>query len=66
MSMDEKRYSRSVYSILDFLGDVGGLLSILIPIGGGIAAVLDYLFDRTLYYFIIKMVFFNRKSNDPK
>ena len=34
MSMDTKQYNRSVYSILDFFGDVGGLLSILIPIGG--------------------------------
>ena len=67
MSMDTKEYSRSVYSILDFLGDVasGGLLSILLPIGGIIVASLDYLTDRTLDVFIIKMVFFNRKSNDP-
>ena len=53
MSMDTKEFSRSVYSILDFLGDVGGLLSILLPIGGIIVASIDHLFDRTLYDFII-------------
>ena len=41
MSFDTKLYTRSVYSILDFLGDVGGLLSILFPIGGVIVAILD-------------------------
>ena len=48
MSMDTKQYNRSVYSILDFLGDVGGLLSILLPIGGALIALLDELFNRTL------------------
>ena len=41
MSLDTKQYTRSVYSILDFLGDVGGLLSILLPIGGAFISLLD-------------------------
>ena len=57
MSFDTKLYTRSIYSILDFLGDVGGLLSILFPIGGVIVAILDYLFDQTLDDFIMKEVF---------
>ena len=61
MSMDTKQYNRSVYSILDFLGDVGGLLSILLPIGGALIALLDELFNRTLDSYIIKQVFFNDK-----
>ena len=61
MSMDTKQYNRSVYSILDFLGDVGGLLSILLPIGGALIALLDELFNRTLDSYIIKQVFFNEK-----
>ena len=59
MSLDTKSYKRSVYSILDFLGDVGGLLSILLPIGGVIVAFLDELFNRTLDSYVIKKVFFN-------
>ena len=64
MSFDTKLYTRSVYSILDFLGDVGGLLSILLPIGGVIVAFLDYLFQQTLDDFIMKEVF--PKINKPK
>ena len=59
--MDTKQYSRSVYSVLDFFGDVGGLLSILLPIGGAIIASLDGLLNRTLDTYIITKVFFNKK-----
>ena len=62
MSLDTKQYSRSVYSILDFLGDVGGLLSILLPIGGAFIALIDELFSRTLDSYIITKVFFYRKK----
>ena len=61
MSFDTKQYTRSVYSILDFLGDVGGLLSILLPIGGALISLLDQLFDRTLDSYIISKVFFKAK-----
>ena len=61
MSLDTKQYTRSVYSILDFLGDIGGLLSILLPIGGALIALLDQLFDRTLDSYIIKKVFFETR-----
>ena len=61
MSMDTKQYNRSVYSIFDFLGDVGGLLSILLPIGGALIGLLDELFDRTLDSYIMMQVFFKKK-----
>ena len=63
MSLDTKQYSRSVYSILDFLGDVGGLLSILLPIGGAFISLLDELFDRTLDSYIVKKVFFKTEQS---
>ena len=63
MSLDTKTYSRSVYSILDFLGDVGGLLSILLPIGWALIALLDVLFNLTLNSYIITKVFFDRKNS---
>ena len=44
MSLDTKQYNRSVYSVLNFLGDVGGLFSILLPIGGALIALLDEFF----------------------
>ena len=33
MSMDQMNWTRSTYSILDWLGDLGGLLDILLKIG---------------------------------
>lgn len=67
MSLDTKSYKRSVYSILDFLGDLGGLLSILLPIGGIIVAFLDELFNRTLDSYVFRKVFYNqRKSKKPE
>ena len=44
ISLDTKQYNRSVYSVLNFLGDVGGLFSILLPIGGAFIALLDEFF----------------------
>ena len=61
MSLDTKQYNRSVYSVLDFFGDIGGLLSIMLPIGGALVALLDEIFDRTLDNFIIQKVFFNKR-----
>ena len=64
LSLDTKQYSRSVYSVLDFFGDVGGLLSILLPIGGAFISLLDALLDRTLDSYLVKKVFF--KTELPK
>lgn len=33
MSMDQMNWTRSTYSLLDWLGDLGGLLVILLKIG---------------------------------
>ena len=59
--MDTKLYTRSVYSVLDFLGDVGGLFSILLPIGGTLIALLDEFFNQTLDSYIIEKVFYKKK-----
>ena len=63
MSFDTKQYTRSVYSILDFLGDVGGLLSILLPIGGAFISLLDQIFDRTLDSYLISKVFYTTSQS---
>ena len=41
LSLDKQRYSRSTYSSLDWLGDVGGLFGILVSIGGLIVQPLS-------------------------
>ena len=43
MNQDTKQHNRSVYSILDFLGDVGGLSSILLSIGASVTQFISYL-----------------------
>ena len=40
MSMDSTSHIRSIYSPLDFLGDVGGLADALYAIGSGIVFLL--------------------------
>ena len=53
MSLDKVEYSRSIYSLLDFLGDVGGLSSILLEIG----LSLGFLFSPALDEFLASNIF---------
>ena len=39
-SLDVVSHQRSIYSVFDFLGDIGGLSEILRLIGSGITAIL--------------------------
>ena len=52
MSLNEVSYNRSIYSILDFLGDVGGLLSILLDFGRILVMIPSFLFGSLLQKFI--------------
>ena len=52
MSLDHVFYSRSIYSILDLLGDVGGLYSILLDIGCALVSTLSFLFGSPFLKFI--------------
>ena len=45
---------RTVYTSLDFLGDVGGLMSILIDIG---SFVLMFLSGNGLHYMLLSQIF---------
>ena len=40
MSLNRIEYTRTVYSFMDFLGDLGGLFSALGPFFGSLVAVL--------------------------
>ena len=62
MSLNTKHHIRSVYSILDFLGDVGGLLSILISIGGVIINTFYMCFLTLTEISVIQKVFEGHQS----
>lgn len=57
MSLNKRNHIRSVYSVLDFLGDVGGLLSILISIGGVIINIFNMFVLTLTDLSIIQRVF---------
>ena len=42
VSLDQVRISRSAFSMLDFLGDIGGLFGALNAIFGGIVIALQF------------------------
>ena len=51
-------HNRSVYSVLDWLGDVGGLYSILIGLGHFIVTTIyNYIFGSRLEAFLITKIF---------
>ena len=41
MNLDKKRFSRQTYSLLDWLGDIGGLSDALLPIVGLLVSPLS-------------------------
>ena len=51
-SLDVIYYERSVYRVLDLLGDVGGLLAILLGLGDLLVYVLINVTGETLYKYI--------------
>ena len=61
MSLNTVSYSRSIYSVFDLLGDVGGLYSILLDIGAIIAMIPAFVFGSSLDRFLRSEIF-NIKS----
>ena len=45
---------RTVYTFLDWLGDIGGLMSILIDVGG---IIMMFIIGNGIKYMLIKEVF---------
>ena len=62
MSLNTVSHNRSVYSILDFLGDVGGLYSILMNIGSLAILVPSFLFGSLMDKFLAKRIFNGRNQ----
>ena len=54
ISLDTKLHNRSVYSILDFLGDVGGFLSILLTMGSWFIALVSLLSSSFLERHVVR------------
>ena len=63
-------YSRAVYTLLDLLGDVGGVIDALKLIGFMIVTILsngdfnDYLISKLFYQFTKSENDFNRSSHE--
>ena len=49
MNLNRNQFTRTVYNVMDFMGDIGGLFSALGLFFGSIVAVLQY---RGMYMFI--------------
>ena len=62
MSLNVKQHVRSVYSILDFLGDVGGLFSILLSIGSLVVSAYSMI-SSPLEDFLSSKVFQSSEVN---
>ena len=54
MSLDTHEHTRSVYSILDLLGDIGGLYSILYSIGLLIIQMMPYVFGSSKFDLLLQ------------
>ena len=54
-------HQRNIYSPLDYLGDVGGLLDAMIAIGSAFVTLIHYLFGNGLTASLIKQIF--KKDN---
>ena len=57
MSLNTVLYTRSIYSVLDFLGDVGGLYSILMSLCQIIVGIPTFLFGSKLQKFLADKIF---------
>ena len=52
-------YTRTVYSVFDFLGDIGGFHGALVPTFAGLVYILQY---RGSYMFLMQDMLFNDPS----
>ena len=66
MSLDTQEHIRSVYSILDFLGDVGGLNSILLSIGQFFMTAISFIFGSALEKMMKASIFENKNQKRPE
>ena len=64
MSVDRQVYERSVYTALDWLGDVGGLLDGLREIGFWLITLVWWVIGNPLEAFLLERVFKKDRNSD--
>ena len=68
MSLSNVKHSRSIYSALDFLGDVGGLYSILLDISSILISLIYWFTGDAVSMFLRRNLFTvqgsDRENND--
>ena len=57
MSLDTVVHSRTIYNVFDWLGDIGGLMGILVSIGGFIMSLHTFSFGSKLDKLLIRNLF---------
>ena len=57
MGENEKHHTRTVYSLLDFLGDIGGLSDALSKIGSIIFGIVQLFTGSGLSQYLLKNIF---------
>ena len=57
MSLDIVNHSRSIYTVLDLIGDIGGLYSLLRRIGSPIMGLFTFMYGSKLHRRIIRKIF---------
>ena len=58
-------HKRSIYTLLDLLGDVGGLLDALRAIGGLILSAYTFAVSNPINSYLMNVLFYRRKSKKP-
>ena len=66
LNASQKLHKRSIYTALDFLGDVGGLLDGLKLIGNIIITVYTFTFGNPLNAFLMNSLFKKGKVKKKK
>lgn len=59
-SPDRVTYQRSIYTFLDFLGDIGGLLDAFKLLG---AALINLIYGSSLSNYLLTNLFYDAPSN---
>ena len=64
-SSDEITHERQVYTLLDMLGDVGGLLDMLTYLGQMILAMIFKVSGSETIRYLVGALFYKRKETSP-
>ena len=62
MSKDTKEYSREVYNLLDFIGDLGGLFDGLYYLFSFVLGIFSFFGRNEMMAFVVSKLFFVNRS----